>query len=92
MRIRWTQTAAHDLTSICDYIQQHDTPSTARRIALLIYQSAGSLNKFPHRGRVGRKPGTRELVLTNLPYVVIYRVRENIVEIIRILHGAQNWP
>ena len=30
--------------------------------------------------------------MTNLPYVVIYRVGENVVEVIRILHGAQDWP
>jgi toxin ParE1/3/4 len=92
MRIRWTQPAARDLTNICDHIHQQATPATARRVALLIYRSAGSLHKFPYRGRPGRKPDTRELVLTNLPYVVIYRLRENVVEIIRILHGAQNWP
>ncbi|MBZ5634197.1 MAG: type II toxin-antitoxin system RelE/ParE family toxin [Acidobacteriia bacterium] len=38
------------------------------------------------------KADTRELVMTNLPYVVIYRVGENVVEVIRILHGAQDWP
>jgi toxin ParE1/3/4 len=50
------------------------------------------LQKFPHRGRPGRKTSTRELVIPNLPYVVIYRIREQIIEITRILHGAQNWP
>jgi toxin ParE1/3/4 len=92
MRLRWTQPAARDLTNICDYIEGHDTPATARRVALLIYRSVNSLQKFPHRGRAGRKPGTRELVVTNLPYIVIYRVREGVVEIARILHGAQDWP
>jgi toxin ParE1/3/4 len=92
MRIRWTQAATHDLTSICDYIEEHDTPATARRVALRVYRSVTSLDKFPHRGRRGRKADTRELVVTNLPYVVIYRVRENVVEVIRILHGAQDWP
>ena len=92
MRIRWTQPAADDLTNICNYIQEHNTPATARSVALLIYQSVSSLEKFPHRGRIGRKADTRELVITKLPYVAIYRIRENVVEVIRILHGAQDWP
>jgi addiction module RelE/StbE family toxin len=92
MHIRWTQPATQDLTNICAYIEERDTSAAARRLALLIYRSVTSLNKFPHRGRIGRKADTRELVMTNLPYVVIYRVGENVVEVIRILHGAQDWP
>ena len=51
MRIRWTQPAADDLTQICDYIEEHDTPATARRVALAIYESIGTLVRFPRRGR-----------------------------------------
>jgi len=36
--------------------------------------------------------GTRELVFSPLPFVVVYRVKEEIVEIARVLHGAQQWP
>jgi len=43
------------------------------------------------RGRPGRKPGTREITLGSLP-VIIYRVQNEAVEIVRILHGAQQWP
>jgi plasmid stabilization system protein ParE len=43
-------------------------------------------------GRPGRKPGTREWVSSPLPYIVVYRVRKEVVEIVRILHGAQRWP
>lgn len=92
MRIRWTEPAARDLTEICDYIEQHDGRSTARRVALAIYQGVGSLVQFPNRGRPGRKPHTRELVFAGLPFLAIYRVREGVIEINRILHGARNWP
>jgi addiction module RelE/StbE family toxin len=92
MQIRWTQPAVRDLTNICDYIEEQDTAATARRVALIIYRSVTSLNKFPHRGRPGRKTETRELVIANLPYIAVYRVRESVVEVVRILHGAQDWP
>jgi len=92
MRIRWTQLAAGDLTQVCDYIEEHDGSEAARRVALSIYQRIETLLKFPQRGRLGRKTGTRELVLPELPYLVVYRIREDVIEISRILHGAQKWP
>ena len=92
MRIRWTEPAARDLTQICDYIQEHDSGTTARRIALSIYERVSALIEFSERGRQGRLKGTRELILTGLPYLAVYRVRGQDVEILRILHGAQAWP
>jgi len=92
MRVRWTEPAARDLTNICDYISERDGAETARDVALRIYEATGGLVQFPHRGRRGRKAGTRELILAGSPYLVIYRVREDVVEIDRILHGAQKWP
>ncbi len=92
MRVRWTEPAARDLTQICDYIEEHDTSSTARRVAISIYERLSALMEFPEQGRQGRKSGTRELIFTDLPYLAIYRTRGDAVEILRILHGAQNWP
>jgi len=89
MRIRWTEFAARDLTSICDYIQEHDGLDRAQKTALRIYEGIAVLVQFPHRGRRGRKLGTRELVLLGTPFVVIHRIREDVIEITRILHGAQ---
>jgi addiction module RelE/StbE family toxin len=92
MRIRWTEPAARDLTQICDYIQEHDNGTTARRVALSIYERISTLMEFPERGRQGRVMGARELIIAGLPYLAVYRVREHDVEILRILHGAQAWP
>ena len=89
MRIRWTEPAVQDLTNICDYISEHNGAAEARRIALRIYSGLDSLAEFPRRGRPGRKPDTRELVFPGLPWLAVYRVREDVVEINRILHGAQ---
>jgi toxin ParE1/3/4 len=92
MRIRWTEPAARDLTGICDYIQKHGSSTTTRRIAISIYDRVGTLADFPESGRAGRKRDTRELIISGLPYVAIYRIREGTIEILRILHGAQDWP
>jgi toxin ParE1/3/4 len=50
------------------------------------------LRSTPFRGRPGREEGTRELVLSRLPYIVVYRVKDNDVEILHIYHDAQHRP
>src|SRR5262249_44206861 len=49
-----------------------------------------SLETLPNRGRPGRITGTRELIFP--PYVIVYRINLQTVEILRIYHGAQDWP
>jgi plasmid stabilization system protein ParE len=90
MRIRWTVPAADDLESIKTYLQRHH-PHFAEPTVRAIYQRIQSLKAAPHRGRPGHRNGTGELPLTPLPYVVVYAVRPEAVEILHIHHGAQDW-
>ena len=92
MRLRWTQLAAQDLTHICDFITEHGGPTAARGAALAIFEEVSVLAQFPEAGRTGRKHDTRELVIARFPYVVIYRLRNENVEVLRILHSSQKWP
>jgi plasmid stabilization system protein ParE len=48
------------------------------------------LKSSPNRGRPGHRSGAKELVLAPLPYVVVYSVKADAVEILHIHHGAQN--
>jgi len=91
MQLRWSPAAAEDLLRIIEFIRQENAPA-AQRIAKTIYESAGSLKSFPNKGRTGRVEGTRELPLPPLPFVVVYRIRKDIVEIANVIHGAQKWP
>ena len=91
MRIIWRTRALADLRALRDYIA-HDNPSAADRTAQHIRQAVMQLATFPHQGRPGRRPGTRELVVTGTPYFVVYRVHEDTVRILRVLHGRQRWP
>lgn len=91
MQVRWSPTAAEDLSRIFEYIRQ-ENPSAAERVVRTIFESAGSLASFPNRGKTGRVEGTRELPLPSLPFVVVYRVLERAVEIANVIHGAQRWP
>jgi toxin ParE1/3/4 len=91
VQLRWTEEAATDLERIADYLFTH-APDRAAELVRMVYDAPGALLTFPHRGRPGKKEGTRELVLSPLPYLVVYTVRDDVIFIVRILHGAQQWP
>jgi toxin ParE1/3/4 len=92
MIIRWTTLAAKDFAHICDYTEASFGVAQASDTAKAIYGSADSLQNMPNRGRRGRRANTRELDVPALPFVIVYRVVDDAVEILRILHDAQMWP
>jgi toxin ParE1/3/4 len=91
MRIMWTPAAAGDLEQITDYLYEQ-APEIADDLVQRIYSAPSVLKQFPNTGRPGRKPGTRELVITSLPYLIIYSVSGQTIQIHRVLHGARRWP
>ncbi len=88
MEIVWLQLALEDLAFARAYISQ-ENPYAANMVAQRIIQSVRLLSDTPHIGRPGRVPNTRELVVTNTPFIIPYRVYKNRVEILRVYHGAQ---
>jgi toxin ParE1/3/4 len=90
MRIRWTVPAAGDLENIKNYLQRL-YPHFAEPTVRTIYLRIRSLKAAPYQGRPGHRNGTRELPLTPLPYVVVYSVKPEAIEILHIYHGAQDW-
>jgi toxin ParE1/3/4 len=91
MRVRWTTDAADDLERICDYIARvvqvpHRMLRRRSSVALRIFE------RFPQLGRQGRVDGTRELTFASLPFVAVYEVHPAEVRVLRILHGARQWP
>jgi toxin ParE1/3/4 len=63
------------------------------RIARIVYDGCTRLKDFPNLGRTStRMRDRRELVFPPLPYIAVYRVTADAVEISRIYHGAQDWP
>jgi len=90
MLVRWTSDAAADLEYIVDHIQE-DSPGSARKVVQTIIRGIKLLDSFLQRGRPGTLEGTRELVFAPLPYLAVYRIHEETVEILHIYHGAQDW-
>ncbi len=90
-QLRWTEEAADDLERITDYLFE-SAPGRAAELVREIYDAPSALLTFPYRGRPGRKSDTRELVLSPLPYIVVYEIIGRVIQVARILHGARQWP
>ncbi len=98
MSIRWTQPANDDFLGIVSWIAA-ESPAAASRVGRAILAAVESLRVFPSRGRPGLPPDTKELLISGLPYLVVYSVEPaapapeaHKVVILRVLHGAMLRP
>ncbi len=91
MQIRWEQDALSDLAALRNYIAD-DNPTAARKIAQRIIEIVNLPTDQPLLGGPGRIHNTRELVIANTPYTVVYHATADIVTILRVFHQARKWP
>jgi toxin ParE1/3/4 len=92
VRLIWSRRAIDDLRAIQAFIEEND-PTAARTITLRIIDAVETMIPTnPNVGRPGRVPGTRELVVARTSYIVPYRLRSGVIEVLRIYHGARQWP
>ncbi|WP_295392702.1 type II toxin-antitoxin system RelE/ParE family toxin [uncultured Thiodictyon sp.] len=91
MKTQWSPQARTDLREIYLRILPENPPA-ARTLQGRIRAAVAMLQATPQIGRPGRVPGTRELVISDTPYVVPYRVVGSTLQILRVYHGARRWP
>lgn len=91
MKVLWTVPARSDLREALDYVQTRN-PRAATALLARIESSVRSLAEQPRRGRPGRVEGTRELVVTDTPSIVLYRIVGGTIQILRVWHTARRWP
>ena len=91
MRVRWFRHALLDLEEIETYIAK-DNPAVAVDVILKIIKAVSLLKEQQGIGRAGRVPGTKELVVPDLPYIVPYRVKDGEVQVLRVYHTSRKWP
>jgi toxin ParE1/3/4 len=92
LRISWTKVASQDLDSLYNYIFLDNPKAAAKMVKRIVNVIEEHLADNPRMGHSGRLPNTRQLVVSGTPYIIIYRVNKEKLEIIRVLHGAQQWP
>ena len=91
MSILWSRRAGADMIALRAYIAKRD-PRAAAGTARRILRSIERLKKFPASGWPGRVPETRELIVPKSPYLVVYRLDQETIEILRVIHAARRWP
>ncbi len=91
MEVVWTKRAVRDLAHVREYVGARNR-SAAGRVAGRILAVAALLRDHPGIGRAGRVSDTRELVVTDTPFLLAYRVRRDRVEVLRVLHSSREWP
>lgn len=91
MMVKWSEDAINDLRALHDYICR-DKITAANHEAKKILHAVELLSQQPEIGRRGRIVGTRELIVYGAPYIIPYRVKNNIIELLRVYHCAMQWP
>jgi toxin ParE1/3/4 len=96
--LEWTEQASRQLDHVRDYIALSNGEELATRVAMQVVTCIQQLTAFPMfgkmSGRSDRVPGTRELVISNTPFIAAYAIdidKERIV-VLALYHGAQQWP
>ena len=92
MRVHWTPTAIEHLLAIYEYIAQ-DSPTYARRLVDRLTRRSEQIGIFPRSGRMVpeyHREDVRELI--EKPYRIIYRVKEEQVDVLAVVHGARLLP
>jgi len=90
LKVVWTRPALRQLAEAREYIAI-DNPTAAAGQIGWIEASVSQLAIFPMIGRVGMRTGTREFPVPRTPFILVYRVAKDRVQILAVLHGARNW-
>jgi addiction module RelE/StbE family toxin len=91
MHLQWTLKAVGDLREAGRYIAEDNAPA-AEKMAERVREAVEFLREHPNMGRPGRVPHTRELVFSGTPFIAVYWVRGNAVQVLRVLHHSRKWP
>jgi len=92
VRLIWTELADLDLEKIEEYIGRENSLAGIDVVLGIINSVEKLLPDHPSAGRLGRVEGTQEMVVNRLPYVVVYREKRGVIEVLRVLHDSQQWP
>ena len=86
MNVRWSPQAIRHFVSIREYIAR-DSEASAAAVATRILGAVELLGIQPQTGRPGRLPRTRELLVSDTPYIIPYRVNQRQIELLAVFDG-----
>jgi toxin ParE1/3/4 len=90
LNVIWRESALDQFDQIIAYIAARN-PAAAERLQAAVESSAERLAEHPFMHRPGRVPGTREAIV-HPNYILVYRVTEDSIEMVNVLHARQQYP
>jgi toxin ParE1/3/4 len=91
MLVIWAPQSIADLQDIWDYIAE-DNPRAATELVGAVRAKAEYLSRYPRLGRAGRGKQVRYVPVIGTPYFIVYRLSKANIEVLRVVHGARDWP
>lgn len=80
-----------DLVDIANFYEEKQA-GLGNRFGKNLEKHVLLLENQPNIGRIGKVFGTRELILSDFPYIVVYRVRKTLVQLLLIYHQSRKYP
>ena len=87
-KLEITPEAERDIFAIASNIQLQDSLASAMRVVSVLKNQFKNLAARPDSGREGGCEGTREVVMTGLPFIAVYKTSNDLITIVRVLYGA----
>jgi toxin ParE1/3/4 len=94
--VRLSDAALSDILEQADWYEQRSGPALAERWGNEVASSLIRIEKNPHSGAkcgfsADQLQGIRRMPITGFPrHLIFYRVEEDEVEILRVIHGARD--
>ena len=85
VKVLWTKRSISNLEAELNYYGQIN-PNLAKELSNIVKDSIEKIQFMPGIGREGKKISYREYVLQKYPYIIAYRVRNNVLEVLAIIH------
>lgn len=83
MRVEWRPAAADDFAALIAATEKISAGMASERKAM-IESKVLLLERFKDFGRKTRRPGVRELVLDTAPVVIVFRVADGVILVLRM--------
>ncbi len=91
-KVKWTDEAELDLGRITDYYLEKAGLRVAQDVYARIRAQVAGLKTFPHRCRMGQIAGTKEYIVSRLPYMVIVEITDDTVAVLGVVHSSRKYP
>lgn len=91
LRIYYTDEARSDISNIGAFIAQ-DNPIAAAKVLVAVEEAVELLSQFPSKSRKARQRALHALPLSRYPYIIFFKIRPGVLEVLHVFHGARRHP